>query len=163
MKKNMLILIAGLLSCLGTIAQMKTSVTLEYYKKCMEYCKSLTNSAEREICMRGCANLGNAVTTVNIRTLERAASFVTSLSNRKWREGENEFSSDSKKGLRYFAVVDGGRIVDYVVRNKAGTLIPSKVVSIGKETKRCFIWVNGELVEVRCPDVIIIVHEKVRQ
>lgn len=163
MKKIAILLLAGLLSCFFCIAQMRASVTVEDYKKCIEYCKTLDNSAERQTCMNGCANVGNVFTTVSVKTLERATSFVRPLTVTKWKDGENEFSTDRSKGLRYFAVVAGGRIVDYTVRDFAGTTIPSKVVSIGKERKRCFIWVNGELVEVRCPDVIVIVHERVIQ
>lgn len=160
MKKNMIMLSMGLIASLACLAQMRTSVTVEDYKKCIEYCKGLDNSSEREICMRGCANVDNVFTTVSVKTLERAPSLITKLMNRKWSDGENEVSADAKKGLRYYAIVENGRIVDYSVKDNSGNVVPSKIVSVAKERKRCFIWINGELVEVTCPDVIIIVPEK---
>lgn len=160
MKKVLFLAVVSLFSFTICQSQMRrASVTLNDYTKCIDYCKTLSNSAEREICMKGCSSVGGFSATVSLKTFNGATSLVAAINGKKFNEGLNEVFNDAKSGLRYYAVVSDGQILDYLVKNKSGATIPSRLVSVEKGVKRCFIFVNGELIEVRCPDVIIIVHD----
>jgi hypothetical protein len=143
-------------------AQMM-NLTVEDYNKCVNNCKSLENSGDRAICIEGCRYVSSSFTRVSLKTLEQAPNFINAINSKPLKEGGNVFFTDAKSGMQYEAVVSNGQLIDYLVKNKAGTIVPSRLVTVEKDRKRCFIYVNGKLVEVRCPDVIIIVHEPITQ
>jgi hypothetical protein len=165
MKNKILnILVASFLVFLSSnkgFAQMRPlSVSEGDYEKCINFCKELDNSEERLVCMKGCS--GVSITNMNSEILVKQVSNLSAeVTKKPLNDGQNLFFTDKKTGNQFFAISILGGISGYQVKDKAGNLIPTTVVTAQKgAAKKCYIILqDGTWIEVTCPDIIIIVHD----
>lgn len=137
------------------------NVSLGDYKECIQFCRGLSNSEEIRICMEGCRSVESNLTNLTMTDLNRAFNLKPKVNQRQLKEGENLVYSDAKTGLQYFALSFKNSLVGYKVKDRSGKFVPSRLVKVEtKQEVKCYIFVGDKLVEVTCPDVIIVTEAK---
>jgi hypothetical protein len=127
------------------------------YEKCVKFCESLPNSEQVLHCIDGCRTVG--FSTVSIKAVNQAVSLIPEFNAIKVREGEVLLHTDKKSGLQIFALFSKGSLLGYQAKSKNGINVHSDLLSIQQDKMKCFVRLeDGTLVEVPCPDVIIITH-----
>jgi hypothetical protein len=131
-------------------AQMPKSNS-EDHKKCLENCKALDNSREREICIAGC---GCKCPTLNIRTLNASTKLTGIVTKKVSRNEDVLIHTDKIANGKTYADFEKGMLTGYYNITAAGAKEPCPIlVYANGKAKRYFIYdTSGMYLEIPKPE-----------